>query len=521
MLRYLIFSEPTILTLSFGGIHSQRKWDSTNLWIFEQQPDVSEKGFSYFDNFDQFDNIGNLIIKYGLSQVGQICIKEGVFVFYMQPDFWAESPDQVRVLSGHDKCQSPGELPIGSIHHAGDKFIPLNIPQIVVYEGQNFAGHTQNYALESTKFIRWLGAINSLIFIGPSKWMVETMSDETFCLVPFNVEKVNETQVCTVHDSMSIFPNGTDLRFRRVVKDCEGGATEINIETCFEYEVGEIQEPAVGSPAPEGNGSSTTSGSETGLFGSENCNDYEELANLLRWRITHNFQNPYQYLLPKNKSQTWRTELIDVTFEIASTVLGRVVNTQLLLIVREFYIYFAEKEAWNKGKGWPEDSRTFETNLVVEEAYICLNIINEKNMGKERGAVFLSIMKELEGNEFPEEFLRVKLRPALNLDVLMEFVWLIINFTAITCHIAQDFVTNFWVDYTTVAMDMLLVPLTEFWIDNGVVKEYYPVVLSGFQYKRVLEEVAVFTTEMYNQIKGFQVMPRPEKVQSLTPAPKL
>ncbi|ODM90354.1 hypothetical protein Ocin01_16328 [Orchesella cincta] len=507
----------TLLLISIGSIHSKRKWEQTNLWIYEQ-PDGSDDGFSYFENFDEFDNLELLVKKHGMSQVGQICILEGVFVFYAQPDFWADSADEVRVLSGHYKCQYPGELPIGSIHHAGNKFISLEFPQIVLYEGTNFGGHRLNYATASTSFIKWLDEINSLIFIGPSKWMVETQSGETFCLVPFNVEKLHETQVCLVHDTTSIFPNGTDLRFKMVEKDCEGGGTEIKIENCFDYLTGEVQKPAIGEPAPSGNG--TTTGSGDGLFSSENCEDYEELAHLLRWRLTHNFENPYQYILPKNKSQTWRTELLDASFEVTASTLAPVLDEGILLIMREFYIYFAEKMVWSQGKGWPEAGRTFETSLVVDETHLCVEKLQEKSMDKERGPVFLTILEHLEGQEFPEEFLSSKLRPASNLDPLMEFVWLVINFTAIACHIAQDFVTNFWIDYTTVASDMLLVPMSEFWINNGMVKQYYPVIFAGFPYKKILEEVAVFTTEMYNQIKGFQAMPRPDAVQSHVQAPK-
>jgi len=66
----------------------------------------------------------------------------------------------------------------------------------------------------------------------------------------------------------------------------------------------------------------------------------EEFIMLLEIRLKHDFTSQTQLLWPTIKSDVWKTEILDKTYEVAMSVIpDKIVPREYLQMIREFMVY--------------------------------------------------------------------------------------------------------------------------------------------------------------------------------------
>ncbi|ODN05009.1 hypothetical protein Ocin01_01640 [Orchesella cincta] len=465
--------------------------------IFDSEDKVG-KSVDYFHHSQEFADVEELVNIHGMEKVALLCAK-GVFVLYNHALYMSQADDDAVIFAGIDppQCTNPGSM--RSLLFIEGYINPMT-PTLTIFEDERFT--TPHYIINRQdehdhQGVQSFGIVKSFVLMGATAWTVTTTKG-TYCLKA-GIE--SEFPVCPVAYSSKVF--GEPVGWISAERECEGGFdTEVKLEYCFNHGSGNLEPITDGSPPPPEPGTfpptpgNDTSGSSSGLF--SNCDQHDEFAMLLRIRLTHDFEHFYQVQFPFNKKHAWRTEILDNTFEIVSlSQPDNLVSRDLLLIIRELYIYFAEKMAWNVGNGWPTAMPTQRVKLMGYETTRCLEKLTSLGWLQRTSETSLDFLRTMEKPEFSEDAIEPAFRYQPRNDIIMEFVWLAINYVGVTCHGALEFQNDFWMEYMNLAYNMYLHPMLGFWAHNEIVSQYYPIILGGFNITSQLEGLAVATTILY------------------------
>lgn len=298
------------------------------------------------------------------------------FVLYNQEEFDSDSDDEVRILAGADTCLQPGS--VKSIVFAqkynknGTAF-----DGITVFNGERFnTADTPLKITEDTQFddasLLQFGKIQSFMIIGKSPWTVTTRY-RTFCFRP---EGSGEFPICPVARANTfVLPEELDWLSVRHGCEIQTELEDVPLTYCFEFGSGNLELISDGSD----NKTEELDGRAWGQGPFARCGALDEFALLLRFRLTNDFDSAYQIQFPRNKANSWRTEILDYTMEIVDLcTVDTLVDKQILRVVREMYVYLAEKLLWSKGEGWP--SKPWQRVLLVaHETKRCLTEIADKD----------------------------------------------------------------------------------------------------------------------------------------------
>lgn len=253
-------------------------------------------------------------------------------------------------------------------------------------------------------------------------------------------------------------------------------------------------------------------GNETSPFYGLECNKttLDELALLFRLRVTNNFEDTYQFLLPLDKKHVWRTELIDATFEVADALVGNLVPGEFLGAVREFFVYLSEKNSWSLGLGWPEEKPNKEVLIALHLTKECLKKAAKWDLLSTLRSAVSTLVNA--GYIVQKDVIKNELIMKKGHDPIMEIVWLTINIVGESCHQILGFESDYWLDFMTVAADMYLKPMADFWQDSADEQKYYPLIFGGYNFTREYEVCAVFCTTVYDTVKYKEIWSRPEEL---------
>lgn len=256
------------------------------------------------------------------------------------------------------------------------------------------------------------------------------------------------------------------------------------------------------------------------FFGLEcNKSTLDELALLLRLRVTNDFEDQYQFLLPLDKKHVWRTELIDVTFEVVTSLVSKLVPGEFLGSIREFFIYLSEKNSWAEGHGWPEQKPN-------KEVLVALHLTKECHKKADSWDLLETLRSAVEAVVdgkyiVQKDVIKNELIMKKGHDPIMEIVWLTINIVGESCHQILGFESDYWIDFMEVAADMYLKPMVEFWQDSADEQKYYPIIFGGYNFTREYEVYAVFCTVVYDTVKYKEIWSRPEELKTGRSGPSL
>lgn len=416
----------------------------------------------------------------------------------------ADSLDDVHVLSGVSKCIVPSNENriLGSIRVAGNQFYDPEKSSFITIAKDKYYSGSALYSVDtkSDRDLETMVPVRSLIIAGRDKWSVTTLSGGKYCLTPV-MQDPNKIATCVVPDTEELKEHGlADLMWTEIVRGCDSG-DEISIKTCYDYESGELHNIAIASaskdknlcplnliyanlyefllfflwthfkvpdPTPRKDNTSdvilmVATNSNKSPFTDDNCESSDEIAFLLRSRLTYDFNNPFQFLLPLDKKHVWRSELFDMAIEVAGVLVpDDIVDETFLVELREFFIYFLEKVVWAKGDAWP-DKPILEYRIAVHETRSCMKKLEEDPMLELFQQRVSEIFKNVPQFFVPPELISDKLTRVEWLDKLMEAVWVILNLVGATCHNVKIFETNFWIDFMALANDLYLEPMIPLW----------------------------------------------------------
>ncbi|CAL8138162.1 unnamed protein product [Orchesella dallaii] len=486
--------------------------------VIYDSEDKAGKSIDYFHYSQEFADVQELIDNNGLKKVALFCAK-GVFVLYNHVYHISHSDDDIMIFAGTDQCVNPGAT--RSLLYTEGYINPMT-STLTIFADERFT--TPHYIINrqdehDIQGIQRFGTVKSFILMGKEPWTVTT-TKSTYCL---KAESDVEFPVCPVAYSVNVFKEPIGWISAR--RGCNTTFdTEISLKYCFNHGSGNLEPATDGSAPPpttsEGAGdgisvmpspsTSVSTSGPNGIF--SNCDNHEEFAMLLRIRLTQDFLNLYQVQFPLNKKHAWRTEILDNTMEIVkSSQPGEFLSVELLLFIRELYIYFAEKWAWSKAKGWPSAMPTQRVQLLGYETTRCLAKLREMGWMQTTAQSTRNFFSSMEKPEFKEDDIEPVFRPISGYDTVMEFVWLAINFVGVTCHGALEFENDFWMEYMNIAYNMYLHPMRGFWANPGVTLQYYPIILGGYNITRQLKVLAAATTILY-KVTPINRLARPDSL---------
>lgn len=109
-------------------------------------------------------------------------------------------------------------------------------------------------------------------------------------------------------------------------------------------------------------------------------------------RVQSDFSSPFQLFYPKDKKHSWRTDLLDNAFDtVLLTCPDTVVDHDFLAMMREYYIFMAEKIVWSKGsKGRLQENST-DLELMIDATESCNEILSKPEVAAEFMQVKLTL----------------------------------------------------------------------------------------------------------------------------------
>lgn len=485
--------------------------------------------------------LGELLYGYGLMEIGLLCVK-GAWLLYDKPMYEVNIDEKhnYKMLAGESTCEKPGK--ILSMQPFGSQGV-IDESSFTYFHKPNFGSKAYSLTREwSLKDIQRESESNrkieSMITMGNDTWAITVQCGEnprTFCVSPNPVYGSDGFPICSLNTLEGTPLSGACNTLISVKMTCESSISEtdtITISECRPFDVGNygrmIKKPSAkveaATPTPVEKPESRKveqkpEGEEdVDITQFATCNadgtpsaDLSDLLRSLEMRRDNNFNQDPMIVWTINNEDSYKSDLVDATFDIAIRVCPEdAVRASFLNIARELFMSELH-ESWKTTKS-PEIDVS-EMDFLLFSLRKCNVLLEEDNNAGElekrtmaalaRGTADSS-KHDFEAHEMENMYKREK-----DDNLIFDITWLAANLVSTICHKTLHFTTNFWYQYVRTFQKTYLEPLASVWKGAKMSNKRLEFIMSGLGVMRQYDGMLKCTNEAIGSVPNMHPFRKP------------